>query len=102
MNEAISGRMDMLNSINTAPQNVSARPAESKPYRISGPHSRNWEIEFSVEEFRSMEPGPAQNDFQRTTVQETRGQKGFEAWHARVRRYDQRNMSDKKIQRMQH
>ena len=28
-------------------------------------------------------------------VQETKGQKGFEAWHAVVRRYDQRNMSDK-------
>ena len=27
--------------------------------------------------------------------QQTRGQKGFEAWHAIVRRYDQRNMSDK-------
>ena len=35
VNEAISGRMDMLNSINTALQNVSARPAESKPCRIS-------------------------------------------------------------------
>ena len=29
------------------------------------------------------------------TVQQTRGQKGFEAWYANVRRYDQRNMSDK-------
>ena len=28
-------------------------------------------------------------------VQQTRGQKGFEAWPAIVRRYDQRNMSDK-------
>ena len=28
-------------------------------------------------------------------VQQTKGQKGFEAWHAIVRRYDQRNMSDK-------
>ena len=27
-------------------------------------------------------------------VQQTKGQKGFEAWHAIVRRYDQRNMSD--------
>ena len=27
-------------------------------------------------------------------MQQTRGQKGFEAWHAIVRRYDQRNMSD--------
>ena len=30
------------------------------------------------------------------TVQQTRGQKGFEAWHVIVRRYDQRNMSGKK------
>ena len=29
------------------------------------------------------------------TVQHTEGEKGFEAWHAIVRRYDQRNMSDK-------
>ena len=43
VNEAISGRMDMLNSINTALQNVSARPAESKPYRISDLIPRNWE-----------------------------------------------------------
>ena len=28
-------------------------------------------------------------------VQQTKDQKGFEAWHALVRRYDQRNMSDK-------
>ena len=35
VNEAISGRMNMLNSINTAFQNGSARPEESKPYRTS-------------------------------------------------------------------
>ena len=29
-------------------------------------------------------------------IQQTKGQKEFEAWHATVRRYDQRNMSDKK------
>ena len=43
VNEAISGRMDMLNSINRALQNVSARPAESKQYRISDLIQRNWE-----------------------------------------------------------
>ena len=43
VNEAICGRMDMLNSISTALQNVSARPAESKPYRISDLIPRNWE-----------------------------------------------------------
>ena len=31
VNDTISGRMDMLNIINTALQNVSARPAETKP-----------------------------------------------------------------------
>ena len=35
VNEAISGRLDMLNRINTALQNVSARPPENKPHRIS-------------------------------------------------------------------
>ena len=35
VNEAISGRMDMMNSISTASQKVSAKLAESKPYRIS-------------------------------------------------------------------
>ena len=43
VNEAISGRMDMLNSIYTAFHNVSVRPAESKPYRISEFIPRNWE-----------------------------------------------------------
>ena len=53
------------------------------------------------EEFGSSEASPYQV-LHRTTanetlrkVQQTRGQKGFEAWHAVVRRYDQRNMSDK-------
>ena len=32
VNDTISGRMDMLNSINTALKNVSAKPAENKPY----------------------------------------------------------------------
>ena len=29
-------------------------------------------------------------------MQQTRAQRGFGAWHAIVRRYDQRNLSDKK------
>ena len=146
VNEAISGRMDMLNSINTALQNVSGRPAESKPYRISDFIPRNWEgsdekvelrsfmsdphlwmqawsgqgeqmlarveridkfdnnvIAFDCpdEEFRSMKASLYQILHRTTsneplrTVQQTRGQKGSEAWHAIVRRYDQRNMSDK-------
>ena len=56
---------------------------------------------FSDEEFRSIDASLYQV-LHRTTsneplgiVQQTRGQKGFEAWHAIVRRYDQRNMSGK-------
>ena len=146
VNEAISGRMDISNGINTALQNISARPAESKQYRISDLIPRNWEGssekgEFSSftsdlhlwiqawsdqgeqmlarvesidkfdnkvlaldcphEEFRSIEASLHQV-LHRTTsneplriVKQTRGQKGFEAWHAKARRYDQRNMSDK-------
>ena len=146
MNDAISGRMDMLNSINTALKNVSARPAENKLYRISDLIPRNWEgynekgefrsfmsdlhlwmqawsnqgekmlaivegvdkldhnaitFDCSDDEFRSIEASLYQV-LHRTTsneplriVQQTRGQRGFEAWHAKVRRYDQRNMSDK-------
>ena len=60
-------------------------------------------FDCSDEEFRSIETSLYQV-LHRTTsneplriVQQTRGQKGFEAWHATVRRYDQRNMSEKKI-----
>ena len=35
VNGAISGRMDMMNSISTAHQKVSAKLAGPKPYRIS-------------------------------------------------------------------
>ena len=55
----------------------------------------------SNEEFRSIEAS-LYKVLHRTTsneplrmVQQTRGQKGFEAWHATVRRYGQSNMSDK-------
>ena len=43
MNETVNGRMDMLNSINTALQNVSTKTNDSKPYRISDLIPRNWE-----------------------------------------------------------
>ena len=43
MNETINGRMDMLNSINTALQNVSTKTNDSKPCRISDLIPRNWE-----------------------------------------------------------
>ena len=42
MSEKINGRMDMLNSINTALQNVSTKSADSRPYRISDLIPRNW------------------------------------------------------------
>ena len=54
VNDTISGRMDMLNSINTALLNVSARPAETKPYRISDLIPRNWEGNNEKGEFRSF------------------------------------------------
>ena len=56
-------------------------------------------FDCSDEEFRSVEASlyPV---LHRTTankplriVQQTRGQKGFEAWHAIVTRYDQKNIS---------
>ena len=54
VNDAISGRMDMLHSITTALQNVSARPAENKPYLISDLILRNWEGNNEKGEFRSF------------------------------------------------
>ena len=43
MNVTVNGRMDMLNSINTALQNVSTKTTDFKPYRISDLIPRNWE-----------------------------------------------------------
>ena len=58
-------------------------------------------VDCSNEEFRSIEASLYQV-LHRTTaneplriVQQTRGQEGFEAWHAIVRRCEQRNMSEK-------
>ena len=146
LNDAINGIMDMMNNISAALQRLTAKPAKSKPYRISDLIPRNWEggnekrefrsfmsdlpwwmqacsdqgdhmfamvesidrfdnnviaIDCSDEEFRLIESALYQV-LHRTTsneplkiVQQTKGQKGFEAWHAIVRRYDQRDMSDK-------
>ena len=54
VNDTISGRIDMLNSINTALKNVSARPAENKPCRISDLIPRNWEGNNDNGKFRSF------------------------------------------------
>ena len=54
VNEAISGRMDMMNSISAALQRMTAKPAESKPYRISDLIPRNWEGGNEKGEFRSF------------------------------------------------
>ena len=43
MSETAHGRIDMLSSINTALQNVSAKPAASKPFRTIDVIPRNWE-----------------------------------------------------------
>ena len=42
MNEAVNCSVDMLSSINTALLNVSAKPSDSKPYRISDFIPGNW------------------------------------------------------------
>ena len=59
----------------------------------------------SVEEFRTIDASLDQV-LRRTTANEAlrtaRGQKGLEAWRATARRYDQRNMSEKKNQHMNH
>ena len=145
MNETINGRMDMLNSISTAIQNVSMKKNDSKPYRISDLIPRNWEGNNEKGEFRSfmsdlhlwMQAWSDQGERILTTVesaekidratlavctqvefrtfetalyqvlhmttaneplkmvQQVEAQRGFEAWHLIVRRYDQMNTSDK-------
>ena len=146
MNETVNGRMDMLNSINTALQNVSTKTTDSKPYRISDLIPRNWEGSNEKGEFRSFRSDShlwmqawsdqgerilarvesvdkvdratlavdcTEADFRtfetalyqvlhRTTaneplkmIQQVEGHRGFEAWHLIVRRYDQRNTSDR-------
>ena len=52
VNEAISGRLDMMNSISAALQRVTAKSAESKPYRISDLIPRTWEGGNERGEFR--------------------------------------------------
>ena len=54
VNESINGRMDMMNSIGAALQQVTAKSAESKPYRISDLIPRNWEGGNEKGEFRSF------------------------------------------------
>ena len=146
MNEKISSRMDMLNSIRTAMQSMAGRPNDLRPYKISDLIPRNWEgnnekgelrsfmsdlhlwmqawsdhgervltrvestekidrdtlaVDCTQEEFRALETALYQI-LHRTTaneplkmVQQVEGQRGFEAWHLIVRRYDHRNTSDK-------
>ena len=146
MNERIYGRMDILNSISTAIQNMSVKTNDFKPYKISDLIPRNWEgnnekgefrsfmsdlhlwmqawsdqgervltrvesaekidrdtlaVDCTQAEFRALETALYQV-LHRTTaneplkmVQQVEGQRGFEAWHLIVRRYDQRNTSDK-------
>ena len=53
-NELISGRMDIMNSFNTALQNVSAKSTDSEPYRVSGFIPRNWEGSNEKGKFRSF------------------------------------------------
>ena len=146
MNETVNGRMDMLNSINTALQNVSTKTTDSKPYRVSDLIPRNWEgsnekgkfrsfmsdlhlwmqawsdqgerilarvesvdkvdratlaVDYTEADFRTFETALYQV-LHRTTaseplkmIQQVEGHRGFEAWLLIVRRYDQRNTSDR-------
>ena len=48
-NETVNGRMDMLNSINTALQNVSTKTTDFKPHRISDLIPRNWKAAMKKE-----------------------------------------------------
>ena len=58
-------------------------------------------FDCSDDEFRSIEASLYEVQHRTTAneplriVHQTRGQRGLEAWRATVRRYDQRNMSDK-------
>ena len=52
MNETVNGRIDVLSSINTALQKVSAKLAVSKPYRISDLIPRRWEGSNDKGDFR--------------------------------------------------
>ena len=54
MNETVNGRMDMLNSINTALQKIFTKTTDFKPYRISDLIPRNWEGSNEKGEFRSF------------------------------------------------
>ena len=54
VNEAINDRMDTMNSSSAALQRMTAKPAESKPYRISDFIPRNWEEGNEKGEFRSF------------------------------------------------
>ena len=63
----------------------------------------NLAVDCPDEEFRTIEASLCQ-ELHRTianeplrNVQQTKGQERFEAWRAIVRRYDQRNMSDKRF-----
>ena len=114
MNETVGGGIDMLNSINTALQKVSAKPIVWMPAwsderetmlvsveRADRLGNSTLSVDCSDEEFRSIEASFNQV-LRRTTVnkplrtaQRTKGQKGFEAWHAIVRRCDLRIMSEK-------
>ena len=69
MNEANSGRMDMMNSISTALQKVSAKPGESKPYRVSDLIPRNWDRSFMSDLHLWMQAWSEQGEKMLATVE---------------------------------
>ena len=54
VNERVNSRMDLLNSISVAMQNMSTRANDSTPYRISDLIPRSWEGNNEKGEFRSF------------------------------------------------
>ena len=114
VDETVSGRMDMLSSINTTLQNMSAKPIASRPHRITDFLSRNWDgsnDKGRVRNFMSdlhfwMQAWSDEGETMLVSVESTdkfevlhtttaneplkivpqiEGQKGFEAWHEPLR-----------------
>ena len=87
---------------------MQARPDEGETVLVSVESTDKFDnstlaVDCPDEEFRSIEASLYQVLHRKTAneplgiMQQTQGLKeGFEAWHAIVRKYDQRNMSDKK------
>ena len=83
MNETVSGRIDMLSSINTALQKVSAKPIVSKPYRINDLIPGNWGRQQRRRIISTLHVGPAHVDA--SVVRRRRNNACHRAEHRQVR-----------------